>query len=110
MSPADYAQAQLERYNAHDLEGFLALYAEDVEIYDFPTTLCMQGRAAMRERYGKILYPGATVKAVVSQRIVCGSRVIDHEQVSGHPISGEASLAVIYEVGAAGIEKVWFIR
>ncbi|GAB3260219.1 nuclear transport factor 2 family protein [Chitinimonas naiadis] len=110
MTPVDYAQAQLERYNAHDLEGFLALYAEDVEIYDFPHTLRLQGRTAMRERYAQVLYPGATVQAVVSQRIVTGNRVIDHEQVSGHPISGEASLAVIYEVGDAGIERVWFMR
>ncbi|QDQ27155.1 hypothetical protein FNU76_12705 [Chitinimonas arctica] len=110
MTPEQYAQAQLERYNAHDLTGFLALYGEDIEVYDFPSELRMRGKAAIRERYERILFPGSTVHARVDQRIVVGNRVIDHEIVTGHPLVGDCALVVIYEVGATGIEKMWTMR
>ncbi|GLR12035.1 steroid Delta-isomerase [Chitinimonas prasina] len=110
MRPADYAQAQLDCYNQLDLEGFLALYADDVVVHEFPATPVLEGKAALRERYGRILFPGSTVHAVVTQRMVVGNRVIDHEQITGHPIMGEAALVVIYQVGAQGIERVWFMR
>ena len=34
--PAALAQRQLDAYNAHDLEAFLACYAYDVEVYELP--------------------------------------------------------------------------
>ena len=33
MTPERCVQAQLDAYNAHDLEGFLAAYADDVCLY-----------------------------------------------------------------------------
>jgi len=36
-SPAEaLVQRQLEAYNAHDLEGFIATYAPGIEIFDLP--------------------------------------------------------------------------
>ena len=52
-SPTDMAQRQLDAYNARDIEAFLACYAPDVEVRDFPSgALTMEGREAMRARYG----------------------------------------------------------
>ena len=32
LSPAGTVERQIELFNAHDLEGFLALFAEDVDV------------------------------------------------------------------------------
>jgi hypothetical protein len=110
VTPVELAQAQLDRYNAHDLEGFLALYANDVAVFDYPATPIMQGKAAMRERYARILFDGSPVHAVVTQRIAHGQVVIDHESVSNHPLSGDSSVVVIYEVRDGLIATVRFLR
>ncbi|MBP7618885.1 MAG: hypothetical protein KA743_10240, partial [Geothrix sp.] len=38
LSPAGTVERQIELFNAHDLEGFLALFAEDVEVAEIPGT------------------------------------------------------------------------
>lgn len=110
MSPAAFAQAQLDRYNAHDLAGFIALYTDDVEIFDFPNTPRISGKAAMQDRYAQILYAGSKVHAVVTQRIVQGNIVIDHETVTNHPLSGDCQLVVMYQIENGGIRRVWAMR
>lgn len=103
-------QAQLERYNAHDLDGFLACYADDVAIHDFPGEQRYAGKVAMRERYARILFEGSAVHAVVDQRIVEADMVFDHEIVTGHPLLGEARLVAIYRVRDGLIDAVWMAR
>jgi hypothetical protein len=110
MTPVELAQAQLDRYNAHDLEGFLALYADEVTVFEYPATPVMQGKAAMRERYARILFADSPVHAVVTQRIAHGNVVIDHEAVTGHPLSGDTRLVVMYEVRDSLIATVRFLR
>lgn len=110
MNAAQLAQAQLDAYNAHDLERFLSHYAEDVVGYAFPDQLLFEGKAAMRERYARIVFAGSTVRAAVPQRIVQGERVIDHETVTGHPLFGETSVTVIYEAREGLIRKLWLLR
>jgi len=46
-------QAQIKAYNSHDLESFLAFYAEAVQIYDGNAVLLRDGREALREEYTK---------------------------------------------------------
>jgi len=36
LSPAGTVQRQIELFNAHDLEGFMALFAEDLEVAELP--------------------------------------------------------------------------
>src|SRR6185312_11711188 len=43
-TPEMLAQQQLNAYNAHDLDAFLAPYADDVEIYTFPNKLDTKGK------------------------------------------------------------------
>jgi hypothetical protein len=58
-SPVELADQQLLAYNAHNLEAFLAAYAEDVEIYDLNTnTLRTKGKADMRKRYSFLNFAG----------------------------------------------------
>jgi hypothetical protein len=44
MKPEILIQQQLEAYNARDLEGFVATYSEDVELFNFPNSLISKGK------------------------------------------------------------------
>ncbi|RYZ27012.1 MAG: amidohydrolase [Chitinophagaceae bacterium] len=105
-TPVELADQQLLAYNAHNLEAFLAPYADDVEVYGFPAKLQMKGKEEMRKAYGFI---NTTPKLYcrLLNRIVQGNMVIDHEEVWGFgekPFYGVA----IYEMKNGKISKVYF--
>ncbi len=108
--PEAVVQAQLEAYNARDLEAFLATYADDAELHAFPGTLQTKGKAGMRTRYA-VRFGDALLHAIVVKRIVMGSTVIDHERVRATLAGGPGVLEAIaiYEVRAGRIVKVTFI-
>lgn len=109
MSPEDTVQAQLDAYNAHDLDAFVNCYSADVEVFDFPSgELKLRGSQAFREAYAKVL-ANTSIHAEILSRVIQGKIVIDHEQVTGR---GSATLfaVAIYEVRDAKIRKVWFVR
>lgn len=103
-------QAQLDAYNAKDLQAFIACYAEDVKVYRFPSmTLSMSGRAEMAERYGKNRFNLEHLHAELTGRMVHGCRVIDHEYVTASGREPVRAVA-IYDVNADGlIQTVWFV-
>jgi SnoaL-like domain len=47
-------QQQYDAYNRHDLEAFVAAHAPDVRVYRYPDSLVLDGRAALRERFGRL--------------------------------------------------------
>ena len=52
MTDSDVVQAQLEAYNARDLEGFAATYSDDIKIYRMPATEpAIIGKAQLRDVY-----------------------------------------------------------
>jgi len=106
-SPAELADQQLLAYNAHNLEAFLAPYAEDIEIYDLSTNkLQVKGKEAMRKQYS-FLNTVKTLYCNLLNRIVEGNVVVDHEEIwmdGGRKFYGLA----IYEVKDGKIVKVWF--
>ena len=106
-SAGELADEQLAAYNAHNLDAFLAPYAEDVEIYDLSSNkLQVKGKEAMRKRYS-FLNNIDVLYCNLLNRIVQGNVVIDHEEIwsaGGRRFYGIA----IYEVKDGKIRKVWF--
>ena len=102
-------QAQLEAYNARDIDAFIATYADDVKIYEFPDKLLSEGTADMRDRYGK-LFKDERLHATIVSRIAMANTVIDHERVRLTSPQGPATLEAIavYEVRDGKITTVWF--
>ena len=45
---------QLTAYNNQDIDAFLATYHDDVEIYEFPATLTISSKQALKKSYGKM--------------------------------------------------------
>ena len=108
--PEAIVQAQLEAYNARDLDAFLTTYAEDAELFEHPSRLLASGMAQLRERYAA-RFADPDLHAVVVKRIVMGNFVIDHEKVTRMFAEGPGTVDAVamYEVQGQRIARVWFI-
>lgn len=101
-------QQQLNAYNAHDLDAFLAPYAEDVEIYSTTGKLQMKGKEEMRKEYIFITKTPYLYCKLVN-RIVSGNTVIDHEEIWTRPDPVNLQYGVaIYVIENGKISKVYF--
>lgn len=109
-SPEAIVQAQLEAYNARDIDALLATYAEDAQLFEHPAKLLATGSVQMRERYAA-RFKEPNLHAAIVKRIVMGNIVIDHERVTRTFPEGTGVLeaVAIYEVQNGKIAKVWFI-
>jgi putative hydrolase of HD superfamily len=109
-SPEAIVQAQLEAYNARDLEAFVATYADNVQIFEHPAKLLAAGPAQLRERYAA-RFKEPNLHAVIARRIVMGNTVIDHELITRTYPEGPGTLEAIaiYEVQDGKIAKVWLV-
>lgn len=108
MTPIEAVQRQLDAYNARDLEGFLSVYDENVKVYRPPAAApSMSGRAALGEFHRTERFTLPSLHAELLGRIALGSKVIDHERVSG--IGDKVfEVAAVYEVLNGKICSVWF--
>src|SRR5471030_2888511 len=70
-------QKQLDAYNARDIEAFLATYADEVALFEFPATPLAKGKEEMRKRY-TLRFNDTILHAVIVKRIVMENTVIDH--------------------------------
>jgi hypothetical protein len=109
-TPTEAAQAQLDAYNARDIDAFVAVYSENVKIFSHPNQLRFEGRAELRRRYGPYFENTPDLHANVSKRMVLGDTVIDDEAgiANGKKWHAIAIFHVVIETGE--IDKVWFIQ
>jgi len=95
-------EGQLAAYNSHDLAGYLVHFTENVTGFDLDRGVQLfDGKPAMAEIYRRLFDEGVIFCEIVN-RMVLGSVVIDHEQLSksGTP-SGQA--IVIYDLAEDGL-------
>jgi hypothetical protein len=108
MNPEAPVQRQLEAYNAHDLERFVAEYSEDVQVFVPPATEpLLSGRQAFAEHYRRHRFTLPDLHAEVLQRIVSGNTVVDHERVTGLG-DGPVEAIAVYRISDELISAVWF--
>lgn len=101
-------QKQLESYNNHDLDSFLACYAADVEVYHLISNdLMFKGREAMIERYKKRFE--SKVHARLENRMILNNQAIDYEYVTSNDREPTRAIAIYLEEDGL-IKKVWFIN
>jgi imidazolonepropionase-like amidohydrolase len=109
VSPEALVQRQVNAYNAHDIDAFVATYAPDAQLVNHPIELVSDGRDALRRDYAELFAAAPNLHTEIVDRISIGEYVIDHERVTGLP-SGETFEAVaIYRVRAELIDRVWFV-
>lgn len=102
-------QAQLEAYNARDLPGLLACYAEDARQYAYPGELLGSGHAEIGARM-QARFQDPLLRARLLQRSVMGDLVIDHELItrSGPQGPEQVELVAIYELRDGRIRTALF--
>ncbi|WP_035061292.1 nuclear transport factor 2 family protein [Andreprevotia chitinilytica] len=108
--PESVIQQQLDAYNAHDLEGWLATYAHDAKQFEYPAKLLADGIDAIRER-SIPRFQEPNLYAALRQRTVIGSMVIDHEDVTRTfpEGTGKVELIAIYQVVDGKIATASFV-
>jgi hypothetical protein len=108
-TPRDVVAAQVDAYNARDLERFLACYNPEVVIEDGTGQVLMRGHGEMRGMYGQLFAASPELRCAIRQRIAVGAYVIDEEAVTGFHLDGfptELGAAVVYRVEADRIVHV----
>ena len=109
-NPAVVVQAQVEAYNARDLEAFLANYAPDVVIKRHPSgKVIARGRAGMRPIYAKLFKSSPELHSTILKRVVEGNMVVDHELVTGISDRPYVHAVANYRVTDGLIDRVWFL-
>ncbi len=110
MNPVEPVERQVEAYNAHDLERFVAEYARDIEVFRPPRVEpVLRGREAFARHYAENRFSIPGLRAEILSRMVIGNTVIDHERIFGLP-GGTMEAAAVYAVEAGYIAKVWFFQ
>ena len=110
MSPVEIAQAQLDAYNAQDLDAYCGFFTDDVVVADLNGNVTSEGAAAYRDRYEKAFALFPQNKAELLNRIVVGDTVIDHERVVRGPQGPEFEVAAIYSFRDGKIARVDFVK
>ena len=76
-------QLQYDAYNRHDVEAFVGAHAPDVRFYRYPDSLVINGRPALRERFGRLFASAPQVHATIDARITHGDFVVWRETATG---------------------------
>jgi hypothetical protein len=108
-SPAAVVQAQLDAFNAKDIDALLMAYAPDAEQYQLHGGLLARGHEAMRERYlARFGQPGLSARLI--SRTCMENIVIDHEVITRDVAEGVAAVEMIcvYEIAGGRIQKASF--
>ena len=109
LSNVDVVQAQLEAYNAQDIDAFCATYAPDCVIADLNGAVTQHGREEIRARYAAMFAQYPQNRARIVSRMALGGVVIDHEEVRRNADLRLEAIA-IYTVRNGLIARVDFVR
>jgi hypothetical protein len=88
----DPVEAQLEAYNARDIDRFVVCFTEDVIVEDARGARLLEGREAFHASYAAMFAASPALHCRVVTRLRAGAFVVDEERVTGR---GDAELHVI---------------
>lgn len=109
-SPLAVVQAQLDAYNAKDIDALLATYAPDAEQYVLHGELLARGHEQMRARF-LIRFAEPGLHARLLSRTVIGHVVADLELIERTFPEGPGTIEMLclYEVADGRIRKASFV-
>jgi hypothetical protein len=108
MTPEALIQAQLDAYNAHNLQAFIACYSDDIKVYRPPAAEpVLAGKAAFADFYATQRFNRPALHAEVLNRMVLGNKVVDHERIAGLA-DAPFEASAVYEIRGGLIAAVWF--
>jgi hypothetical protein len=110
MKNADIAQAQLDAYNAQDLDKYVSYFAADCMVSGLNGTPTETSRDAIKARYAKAFAQFPQNKAELKNRIAVGNTVVDHELVIRAPGGEQFEIIAIYTFRDGLIARVDFAK
>lgn len=98
-TPEAIVQAQLDAYNARDVDAILKTYAFDAQQFEFPGKLLATGHTEILPRMAA-RFAEPNLHARLIRREVIGHIVIDHEEVTRTfpEGTGRMEMIAIYEI------------
>ncbi len=111
VDAAEVVRRQLDAYNARDIDAFMAHWADDAQVFAWPSQLMSDGADAIRALHVERFKEPSLFAHLVS-RVAVGNLVIDREVVTRTFPEGPGTLDVIgiYEVEDGKIARAWFKR
>ncbi len=108
-SPEHVVQAQLEAYNAKDIEAWIQTYDVEAEQYELHGQLLARGHEEMRARM-QSRFAEPDLHAELLSRIVMGRTVVDHERITRNFPEGRGTIDMlcIYEIDGSRIRRASF--
>lgn len=106
-SPLTVVNKRMDAYNKHDLKSFLATYAENVEVYTYPTTSLAKGKEHLKSIFEPMFNEGV-VHVTIHTQLENDSYVINHETVEY--FGKKTKYISIYKVENNLITEVRFVR
>ena len=103
----DPVERQVEAYNAHDIDGFLACFTDNVVVTGPDGSVQMAGQAEMRAQY-EGMFEKKDLHAEIVNRIRAGNWVVDQERVTRPGMSMEVLVA--YEIAGPDIVRMIILR
>ena len=110
MSNLAIAQAQLDAYNAQDLEKYVSYFTQDCIVSGLNGTPTETSREAIKARYAKAFAQFPENKAELKNRIAVGNTVVDHELVIRKPGGEQFEIIAIYTFRDGLIARVDFAK
>jgi hypothetical protein len=109
LTPAAVVQAQLDAYNAKDIDALMRTYAPDAQQFTLHGPLLAEGHDAIRPRY-LARFAEPDLHARLLSRTVLGNIVTDLEVVTRNFPEGKGSVEMlcIYEVVNGRIQRASF--
>ncbi len=109
LPPLAVVQAQLDAYNAKDIDALLATYAPGAEQYVLHGERLAQGHAQMRERF-LARFAEPDLHARLLSRTVVGTMVVDSELITRNFPEGLGTVEMlcVYEVVGGRIQRASF--
>jgi hypothetical protein len=110
VSNVAIASAQLDAYNAQDLDTYVSFFAPDCVVSGLNGTPTEASRDAMKARYAKAFAQFPENKAELKNRIAVGNTVVDHELVIRKPGGEQFEIIAIYTFKDGLIARVDFAK
>lgn len=107
-TPEAIVQEQLGAYNRRDIESFITFYSPDIKLFHFLGGLILEGMDAFRERYIE-RFNNPDLHCEISNRMVLGNVVIDHERIEGMIPNDIYEAIVVYQISDDKITRMTII-
>lgn len=106
-TPEEVAQANIEAYNAHDVEALMATFSPSATFGQLGGRVLLDGRGPLRGYYTQLFQARPTLRCEVKQRSVMGPFVVELQEISSDDQPGIQAM-LISEVRDGKIVKVWY--